>query len=199
MRSILDAEQVYIKLKKLSQNRIVVGVPYNNDFLNMIGLVQEHGAHIRPKNGQYLVIPTAAAEGRKASEIDGLYKRGHALGVDDSTAPYGFKVMFVLRESVVIPPRPWLLDSFNHHKADWVLFYKKLVARCINDADYPFEKVYNTLGRQMVADVRQELRQFNDPPNAPLTISHKGENNPLMDTGKLYKSITWYLERKVGD
>lgn len=197
MTSLLDTDHVYMKLLKLQQNSVVVGVPYQDNFLNMVGLVQEHGAHIKAKTGKYLVIPTRAAKGRKTSEIEGLYKRGHTLGVNEATSPNGYQVLFILKESVVIPARPWLAHTYSNFGKDWVNLYRTEVAKCINDYDYPFTDVYNALGNRMVRDVKHVLREYGTPNNAPLTVANKGKDDPLIDTGSMIDSIRWMLERRL--
>lgn len=187
------------KLIRLQANRVVVGVPYNDKFLNMIGMVQETGADILPKRGKYLVIPTREAKGRKPHEIPGLFKAGHVLAVSDKSQPYGMRVYFILKESVHIPPRPWLQFSVDHYLDDWTKLARELVNQCIYDDGFSYTEVYNQLGKQMVKDVKRTIKEFKDPKNAPLTIANKGRDDPLVDTGRLEDSITWYLERRGND
>lgn len=186
----------YEKLKRLQEIRVVVGVPYNDKFLNMIGMVQETGADIKPVHGQYLVIPTKEANGKKTSEIDGLFKAGHVLAVKDASQPHGMKVMFILKKEVHIPPRPWLRFTWDQHGQEWAELTRDLVYRLITEENFPVEEVYNKLGAQAVKDVKQSIKDFFDPPNAGLTIHNKGRDDPLMDKGDLLDAITWYPERR---
>lgn len=187
--------QAYEKLLRLEETRVVVGVPYNDKFLNMVGMVQETGADIKPVNGKYLVIPTREANGRKPAQIDGLFKAGHVLAVKDDGQPHGMRVMFILKDEVHIPPRPWLRHTWAVHGQEWAELARDLVFKCVTEEAFPYEEVFNRLGQQAVKDVKQSIKEFSNPANAPLTASNKGKNDPLMDSGKLIDSITWYPER----
>ncbi|UQS85779.1 hypothetical protein MOO46_07550 (plasmid) [Apilactobacillus apisilvae] len=179
-------------LTELNAMRVIAGVPANNDHLNMIALVQETGKHIEHKNYPYLVIPTGNAEGRKASQIVGLYKRGKALGIDDASQPNGFKVMFVLRESVNIPARPFMTYTRDHYGKEW----QKTLADCTFKLlleQMTVHEVCEALGKQMVEDLKTTLRQFKEPKNAPLTEERKGFNNPLIDNKGLLNSIDYFV------
>ena len=55
------------------------------------------------------------------------------------------------------------------------------------------------LGRMGVSDMREVMRRWTKPGNAPLTIDNKhGANNPLVDTGQLQKRITWKILPMTG-
>lgn len=182
-------------VQELNAHQVICGVPAGDDHLNMIALVQETGKHIEHKNYPYLVIPTGNAEGRKASQIVGLYKRGHALGIDDASQPNGFKVMFVLRESVNIPARPFMRFTLDHYQKDWQELLNDCVFKVLLEQMTP-EDVYKTLGERMVSDMQRTLKEFSNPRNAPLTEERKGFNNPLIDTKKLLNSISWFVVKK---
>ncbi|MCY9807035.1 hypothetical protein OXT66_05655 [Lentilactobacillus senioris] len=49
-------------------------------------------------------------------------------------------------------------------------------------------QAYKLLGGQMADDVRHQI-DIIGPPNAPATVKMKGRNQPLIDTGGLYRSI----------
>ena len=52
------------------------------------------------------------------------------------------------------------------------------------------------LGKAGVSDVRESIRRWTKPGNAPLTIDNKrGQNNPLVDTGKLSQAVTYKIVR----
>lgn len=182
-------------LNELNAHQVIVGIPADNDFLNMIALVQEMGKHIQSKNYPYLVIPTGNAQGRKTSEIVGLYRRGHALGIDDDSQPYGFKVMFVLKKSVDIPSRPFIRYTQDHYQDNWTSLLNDCVMDILMERKTP-KDVYKVLGEQMVSDMQKTLDNFSDPKNAPLTENRKGFNNPLIDTKRLRNSITYMVIKK---
>lgn len=187
---LTDAKPV---INELNAHSVICGVPANNDHLNMVALVQETGKHIEHKNYPYLVIPTGNANGRKASQIVGLYKRGKTLGINDASQPNGYKVMFVLRESVNIPSRPFITYTRDHYKAEWQELINDCVFKVLCGKITSAHEVYKTLGERMVADMQRTLRQFSEPANARLTEERKGFNDPLIDTKGLLNSISWFV------
>lgn len=192
-----DNSDHFMKVSKDVANKtIVAGVPVNNNKLNMIALVQETGKHIQAKNYPYLVIPTANAEGKKTSEIVGLYRRGHALGINDPSQSNGFRVMFVLRKSVDIPARPFMRLTLNHHADEWTELFAKTFLQVALDPNKSADDIFKTVGKQMVTDLKDTLAKLSQPANAPLTAERKGFNNPLIDTGLLRDSIDYFVINK---
>lgn len=188
MTSFDNKPKVKAEILKLTHTRIVAGVPLHDSYLQMIASVNENGAVITPKR-QWLTIPTAAAGTRKASEIPGLFKpKGkNVLAVStDGT----LTVMFILKKSVTIPPRPFIWTTRQKNRAKYARMVKEGVIDIIRGKTTA-EIVQHKLARTMTNDIRMVIRDFFEPANAPLTIEHKGQNNPLMDTGKLIGSITW--------
>lgn len=179
-------------LHDINIKTIHVGVPQGKDngFLNMVALVQEQGCHIKAKNYPYLWIPTANANGKRPGEIAGLYVRGHSAGVNVAGT---YKVCFVLKKSVDIPARPFLKLTVQKRLVKWqrlaTLNAFKAGTGKIQLTDY-----YKIVGTHMVNDVKDEMKHLMTPPNVPLTINTKKhhENNPLIDTGKLMQSITFF-------
>ena len=49
----------------------------------------------------------------------------------------------------------------------------------------------DTLGAMAQGEIQDEIRNLREPPNSPETIKRKGSDNPLIDTSKLRRSITW--------
>lgn len=184
--------------KQLNELNLIVGVPLDNEFLQMVARVNEHGMVIRAKKS-FLTIPTAAAKGRKPSEIPGLFRpRGahnHVLAVADKSAPYGMVIMFVLKESVRIPPRRFLNIAFERNHDEWGQLVANGFLRVMDGKLSP-ESLENQLGRRISNDIKKTIRDLHTPHNASLTVDRKGFDDPLQDTGKLIGSITWTRERK---
>lgn len=185
-----------IKLaNELRHKVLVAGMPQNNNKLNMIALVQETGKHIEAKNYPYLVIPTSNAAGRKTSEIAGLYQRGHTLGISDPSQANGYRVMFILRKSVDIPPRPFLRITVDHKLSSWnKLFNQEFLKVAI--ANGSADEVLHAVGKQMVSDIQDTMKKMSQPANAPLTSERKGFNDPLIDTKLMLTSVTYFVINK---
>lgn len=186
------------QLEKLQTVRLSIGVPWTNQRLNMIALVNEYGADIKPKNKAYLIIPTKEAKGRKPGDIANLFRprppHNHVLAVPDKSQPYGMRVMFILKDEVHIPPRPFLRYTFDHYLDNWTELAADLAFKVfIREINY--QDVFPVLGDAIVKDIKRTIKEFSEPKNAPLTIANKGFDDPLIEKGELRDSIHWITER----
>lgn len=186
------------QLEKLQSVRLSIGVPWTNSHLNMIALVNEYGADIKPKNKAYLIIPTKEAKGRKPGEIANLFRpkppHNHVLAVPDKSQPYGMRVMFILKDEVHIPPRPFLRYTFDHYLDNWTELAADLAFKVfIREINY--QDTFPILGDAVVEDIKRTIKEFSEPKNAPLTIANKGFDDPLIEKGELRDSIHWITER----
>ncbi len=186
------------QLEKLQTVRLSIGVPWTNQHLNMIALVNEYGADIKPKNKAYLIIPTKEAKGRKPGQIQGLFRpkgqHNHVLAVPDKSQPYGMRVMFILKDEVHIPPRPFLRYTFDHYLDNWTELAADLAFK-VFVGEINYQDVFPVLGDAIVKDIQRTIKEFSEPKNAPLTIANKGFDDPLIEKGELRDSIHWITER----
>ncbi|KAL3949386.1 hypothetical protein [Lentilactobacillus hilgardii] len=186
------------QLEKLQTVRLSIGVPWTNQRLNMIALVNEYGADIKPKNKACLIIPTKEAKGRKPGEIANLFRpkppHNHVLAVPDKSQPYGMRIMFILKDEVHIPPRPFLRYTFDHYLDNWTELAADLAFKVfIREINY--QDTFPILGDAIVKDIKRTIKEFSEPKNAPLTIANKGFDDPLIEKGELRDSIHWITER----
>lgn len=99
-----------------------------------------------------------------------------------------------------IPERSFIRSSFRKHRRS----YEALLARLIGDSVFAgkitFDVALGLVGQKMASDMRQGIRDFIPPPNAPSTLARKlaltrpgakGAPIPLIDTGRLLASITY--------
>lgn len=186
------------QLEKLQSVRLSIGVPWTNSHLNMIALVNEYGADIKPKNKAYLIIPTKEAKGRKPGEIANLFRpkppHNHVLAVPDKSQPYGMRIMFILKDEVHIPPRPFLRYTFDHYLDNWTELAADLAFK-VFVGEINYQDVFPVLGDAVVEDIKRTIKEFSEPKNAPLTIANKGFDDPLIEKGELRDSIHWITER----
>lgn len=66
----------------------------------------------------------------------------------------------------------------------------KYVAKAIMQGKN-YDHILRELGEVAESIIRQAIWNIQDPPNAPSTISKKGFNNPLIDTGEMVRSVQW--------
>lgn len=54
-----------------------------------------------------------------------------------------------------------------------------------------YDHIISDLGESCESIVREAIWDLQEPPNAPSTIARKGFNNPLIDTGRMARSVQW--------
>lgn len=97
--------------------------------------------------------------------------------------------------SVHIPPRPFMdvggLQAINQTKQMRLTLWKK-----VRSGEISAEDAAQIIGSKAAAIMKNTIRDFSDPPNAPSTIAKKKSSNPLVDTGLLMQSATWDVRKK---
>lgn len=176
-------------LDDLERYSLDIGIFASDDsFYAMIANVHEFGMTIRPK-GKWLTIPTKEANGRKPSDIPGLFRpRGkNVLAVQDGD---DLKVMFILAKSVNIPERSFIRSTFDEKNGDWVRFLERQLD-LVFDFKITVREMFERLGAKIVSDIQEKIQTIDTPPNSPITIENKGSSNPLIDTGGLRQRVTY--------
>jgi len=88
-----------------------------------IAAVQEYGATIRPKKAKILAIPVTreaqrlSRQHRGVRNIPGLFRPGNKKILARAGSKGGFEVLFILKEQVVIPPRPFIQTTFQDEQS----------------------------------------------------------------------------------
>lgn len=182
------------KLKHMSVNVGALRGGGNEEYLEMIAMVNEYGAHIRPKNSQWLTIPTKLAGNRSAREIEGLFIPHGKHFLAKTNAGGGLDIYFWLKKSVDIPERSYLRSAFDEHWRNTWAVQVEFDASKLLVGEMTADELYKDLGRVMTNDVQRAIAMAG-PENAPATVSRKGKNNPLIDTGGLYRAISWVVSK----
>lgn len=164
----------------------------------MIASVHEFGTTIKAKNAAALTIPlNDEAAGKKAGEFDNLF----VLNADDDEdgilamerADGSIRPMYVLTKSVTIPERSYIRGTFDSE-------YKKIQSRIEKAFQSVLagrmrpKKALGIIGEWLVTLVRKYMVELDSPPNSDVTKkTKKGQDNPLIDRGRLRGSITWRI------
>lgn len=89
-----------------------------------------------------------------------------------------------------IPPRPFLVpgaeQSFNKAARQAIL----AIANGLGE-----EVALERAAQVIKQGIQRYITTLRTPPNAPLTIMLKGSSNPLIDTGKMRRSISYKREK----
>lgn len=94
-----------------------------------------------------------------------------------------------------IPKRPTIEPTIEENKERISEMFKIAVNKVLankGDGRADLEKI----GLWTVNKIKAKFGSDELAPNAPSTIAHKGDNNPLIDTGQLRNSITYVIRRK---
>lgn len=78
--------------------------------------------------------------------------------------------------------------------------YDKLFAdsmQRIAEGKSTFKQEYIKLGTVAKVDLKKAVAEWDTPRNAPLTVALKGFDNPLIDSGLLYESIDFKIDKRT--
>ena len=202
----IDFNKITKELKYLKTHEVQIGFFGDRDgHLLTVVRANEYGAKIVPHNKSgKLWIPSREAikrYGKSVTAKDVASKLGKAFFVARSRKSAGvienkkYVVLFYLLDHVRIPARPFLRKAFYDNQRK----YRRLVKVGIDEIVYDDKTGHDLLvklGKAGVSDVRESIRRWTKPGNAPLTIDNKrGTNNPLVDTGSLIKHVTYKIVR----
>lgn len=95
------------------------------------------------------------------------------------------------------PPRPFFRAFLKQYVNSTVLVGRNIVPLVNQVAlgKITWAEMHRRLGKQMVEWVKQQILNTNSPPNSPLTISLKGFNDPLINTGRMYDTVRFRIKR----
>ena len=97
-----------------------------------------------------------------------------------------------------IPARSFLRGSvYRIGKHGWQFISREAVKGVI-ERKLTGHAAYKLVGDRMVEDVKHQI-DIVGPVNASSTIKKKGRNQPLVDTGGLYRSIDKEVLKRAGD
>lgn len=96
---------------------------------------------------------------------------------------------------IVIPERSFIRTTFDEKNTEWVEFIRRQLKLVIT-FKINAKTLWNRLGEQIVADIRDKITDLDSPPNAPSTIAQKKSSNPLISSGGLRMRITHRVVRK---
>jgi len=87
-------------------------------------------------------------------------------------------------------PRPFFRQMIDKHKDHWGEDLGKL----LKSHDYDAVVALKLLGEGMVGELVLSIQELTSPPLAPSTIKKKGFSKPLIDSSKMWKSATLWVE-----
>lgn len=99
-----------------------------------------------------------------------------------------------------IPTRPAIRVGFMApiKKGSYNQMFAESMQR-IAEGKSTFKQEYTKIGTRAKVDLKKAVADWDTPRNAPYTIELKGFDNPLIDSGLLYESIDFKVDKKGSD
>lgn len=123
------------------------------------------------------------SEGEQLAQIASWNEEGHINGG--------------IFEGTITPPRPFIRVNFIG-KVKNTKWMEKFLPR-INDValgKLSWKRFHELLGKELVIMMKESILEFKSPGNSPVTISMKGFNDPLIDSGQMYDAIEYKISRR---
>lgn len=98
--------------------------------------------------------------------------------------------------TATIPARPWLSTYLDLSARWWAERLGRATDRALMVAarggsfNRSITGSTQFLGRTATLDMQRVIARWTEPPNAPSTVRKKGRNDPLVDTGRMMRSVS---------
>lgn len=95
------------------------------------------------------------------------------------------------------PPRPFFRVFLKEFITNSVLVADKIAPKVHRVAigKMTWAALHREIGKELVDWVRKKILDTKSPPNTPLTISLKGFNDPLIETGRMYETVRYRIKQ----
>lgn len=93
-----------------------------------------------------------------------------------------------------IPERSFLRSTVDENAGAYMLDLAEAIVSVAEGKGSNLTTVLKKTGQRVSDDVKKKIVALDTPANAESTISQKGSDNPLIDTGRLLQSITYKVE-----
>jgi len=170
------------KIETLSDSSVAVGffpqaVYPDGTPVAAIASIHEYGAVINKAAGQVTLY--------RSIDKEGEFKHGGRF-VKKRKANFS-STHNVPAHQVRIPCRSFMRTTAHEQENNWV----KTCANLLRSGN-PIEIVMNTMGSLIAGDIRDKIRSIASAGgNAPSTIRRKGFDRPLIDTGRMLRSVSF--------
>lgn len=96
-----------------------------------------------------------------------------------------------------MPSRPFLRKSVDENEAKINNFVQSQKQRLVRGESA--EQILKEIGIFQKDLIQEKITEGSFEPNAPSTISKKGSNKPLIDTGRMRQSVNFVIKKKGSD
>jgi hypothetical protein len=97
------------------------------------------------------------------------------------------------------PPRPFFRVFLKEYVTNTVLMNSNIAPKvaAVAEGRMTWAALHRDIGQQLVDWVKKKILETNSPHNTPLTVSLKGFDDPLIETGRMYDTVRYKLSRKA--
>ncbi len=122
----------------------------------------------------------------------------------DGNEPHGDDELTVIEVAVfnefgtdTIPERSFLRAWFDENQDRCRVAVRKMLEAVIT-GKYTREQAMQLVAQRFVGEIQRKIASGIPPANAPSTISKKGSDKPLINTGQLRSAISYEIDGKAG-
>lgn len=143
-----------------------------------VAAIQEWGATINREAHTQTIYRQVNNAGTGFNKSGRFVKRKNAnFASDHEVGPY----------TITIPARPFFRTMIAEKSGGW----GPGLAHNLVNVSYDVSDALGKLGKEMSGQLKDSIRDWETPPNAPSTIAKKGRNKPLIDTGHMLNSVSY--------
>lgn len=130
--------------------------------------------------------------------MDGAFAKVGILGTEKYSGPEhsGMLVVDIAVQNEFgaenIPSRPFMRQTFSK-KSDQL---NKVITEQISliyNKGKDYKKALSQVATWYADEMKDTVKSGEFAPNSPVTVKIKGSSRPLIDTGRMWQSITWVL------
>lgn len=94
-----------------------------------------------------------------------------------------------------VPARPFLSTAIDRNSKRYTRHLAKGIGRRLLRRASTRD-VLSEIGEMAKADIQESITTWTSPPNTLSTQRKKGEDNPLVETGRMWDEVTYVIRRK---
>lgn len=119
-------------------------------------------------------------------------------GPENDNLPVGTVAMWQEEgDPIKYPPRPFIRVGFlpRLKTSEYVPLFQETISSVL-EGKLTLKQSYRRIAPILVAGLKNEIIQWDTPPNSPQTVADKGFNDPLINTGKMLESVDFKVEKR---
>ncbi len=146
-----------------------------------VAAIQEYGATINREAHQQTIYREVNASRTGFNKNGRFVKRDKANF--ESTHQVG-------AYTIKIPARPYFRTMIAAEEGEW----GPALGHVLTEVRYDVKGALGQMGANITKQLQTSIRNWQSPPNAPSTVAEKGFNQPLIDTKRMWQSVSWEVK-----